>query len=305
LENIHFYSHNRDKDKFNHRIYLIDNYFASISILKNAIERIDSIDVQNSDVVLETYIQLNELTRIHNGIGECDFVDELGIHENDPYGYFDMLAKLDRKLTSYRSVYNQLLNSLHGINLRENLADCATKYVDLVSLELEMSQNVSHDLSSLYYRAGRIDYENSEVTEFLLGMDDIYSKAGSGLRELPSETFTDFVIQKYTTKAENFILDQKYYLAKGLLLNAKSLENTGVTDSPSIVDLDIMLSKATYGIYNSYLHITDRAIEIGNYELAEQYIEKAKLFQLNNSNSILTNTAVKKMMEKLIQRLGK
>ncbi|RLD60313.1 MAG: hypothetical protein DRJ05_04915 [Bacteroidetes bacterium] len=300
LENIHFYSPIGDEDEFDQRIKLIDNYVASISLLQNATNRFDSIDVQNSDVVLDTYIELNELNRIYKEISKCDFIDELGIRDNDPLDYFDMLTKLERKLTSYRSVYNQLLNSLHGIKLRENLANCATKYVDLVSRELEMSQLVTHDLSPLFYSMGRIDYENSEVTEFLLGMDDIYSKANMPYKELPSESFTDLVIQKYTEKAENFILDQKYYLAKGLLLNAQSLEMTGVTDSPAIVDLDIMLSKATYGIYNSYLHITDRAIEIGNYELAERYIEKAKVFQLQNSNSIISNASVKRMMEKLI-----
>ncbi|NOX45717.1 MAG: lysogenization regulator HflD, partial [Chlorobi bacterium] len=177
FENISFYSRDGDKKEFNRRINLIDNYIASITFLKQAVDRFDSIDVQNTDNVLDTYVELNELSRVFQRISECEFVDELHIRDNDPKRYFETLAKFERKLTSYRSVYNQLLNSLHGIQLHENLADCATKYVDLIGHELEMSQEVTHSYSTLFYQMGRIEYENSDVTDFLLGMDDIYSKA--------------------------------------------------------------------------------------------------------------------------------
>ncbi len=300
FENIRFYSRNNDKSKFNHRINLIDNYVASISLLQRAVNRFDSIDVQNTNNVLDTYIELNELDRIYERMHECDFVDELHIRDNDPKKYFEILSKFERKLASHRSVYNQLLNSLHGIRLHENLANCATKYVDLVGSELEMSQQVTHTYSNLFYQIGLIDYENSQVTEFLLGMDDIYSKADMNNMALPSESFTELILQKYTEKAEGYILDQKYYLAKGLLLNAQSLEKTGVTDYKTTAEIGMMISKANYGIYNSYLHITDRAIEIGNYDLAEQYLDKAKSFQVNNSSSIISDASVTKMMEKLI-----
>ena len=300
FENVYFYSRDNDKSEFNRRINLIDNYIASISLLQRAVNRFDSIDVQNTDNVLDTYIELNELDRIYQRMSECDFVNELNIRDNDPKRYFDILSKFERKLASHRSVYNQLLNSLHGIRLHENLANCATKYVDLVGHELEMSQEVTHTYSNLFYQIGLIEYENSEVTEFLLGMDDIYSKADMDNMDLPSESFTELILQKYTEKAENYILNQKYYLAKGLLLNAQSLEKTGVTDYNTTAQLSMMISKANYGIYNSYLHITDRAIEIGNYDLAEQYLEKAKSFQANNSNSIISDASVNKMMEKLI-----
>jgi hypothetical protein len=300
FENVHFYSRDDDKKEFNHRINLIDNYIASITFLKQAVNRFDSIDVQNTDNVLDTYIELNELSRIFERMDECEFVDELHIRNNDPKRYFDMLAKLERKLTSYRSVYNQLLNSLHGIQLHENLTDCASKYVDLIGHEFEMSQEVTHSYSTLFYQMGRIEYENSKVTDFLLGMDDIYSKADMDFSELPSESFTSLVLQEYTEKSENYILDQKYYLAKGLILNAKSLEKTGVSDYETSALLDLMASKADYGIYNSYLHITDRAIEIGNYDLAEQYLDKARSFQVDNSSSIISDASVNKMMEKLV-----
>jgi hypothetical protein len=300
FENVHFYSRDNDKSEFNRRIKLIDNYIASISLLQRAVDRFDSIDVQNTDNVLDTYIELNELSRIYERMHECDFVEELHIRDNDPKRYFDMLSKFERKLASHKSVYNQLLNSLYGTRLHENLAECATKYVDLVSNELEMSQEVTHTYSNLFYQMGLIEYENFAVTEFLLGMDDIYSKADMVDRELPSETFTELILQKYTDKAGDFILDQKYYLAKGLLLNAKSLEETAVSDYQTTSILDMMISKANYGIYNSYLHITDRAIEIGNYDLAEQYLDKAKSFQIDNSSSIISDASVKRMMEKLI-----
>ena len=45
------------------------------------------------------------------------------------------------------------------------------------------------------------------------------------------------------------------------------------------VNLNILVSKANYGIFDSYLQLIDRAIEMGNYDLAENYLNKAMDFQ--------------------------
>jgi len=66
------------------------------------------------------------------------------------------------------------------------------------------------------------------------------------------------------------------------------------------LELSIQMSKANYGIYNSYLHLIDRAIDIGNYELAENYIQKAKDFQSGHSTTIIANQFINRVSEDLV-----
>ncbi|MEZ5196618.1 MAG: hypothetical protein R2764_09505 [Bacteroidales bacterium] len=108
----------------------------------------------------------------------------------------------------------------------------------------------------------------------------------------------NYIFQAYQLKAKQLIEEENYYIAKGILVNAQAFYETSFQKS-SPVELNILISRANYGIYHSFLHLIDRAIEVSNYDLAEKYIKKAQIFQGENSITIISDKYLIDISEEL------
>jgi len=109
----------------------------------------------------------------------------------------------------------------------------------------------------------------------------------------------DQIFQSYLNRAKKFMDEEKFHMATGVLKNAERFfKLTNGTTLP--VEYNIINATANYGIYTSYIQVTDRAIEVGNYELAENYINKASEFQKQHQETIITDKYLKKMTNNLV-----
>jgi tetratricopeptide (TPR) repeat protein len=172
--------------------------------------------------------------------------------------------------------------------------------VEEISRFFFRSQSVSHTLQSYYFGLGYVDFNASLISALQTDLPELLRKAGY-------ESSTGFAIKKFKAAIfESFIDQAKYFLekeqfnvAKGLLINGNRFYQSAYGRSAP-VELNILLSKSNYGIYNSYLHLIDRAVDIGNYGLAENYMEKATRFQAENTSTIISNNHILKITEKLV-----
>lgn len=298
LEDIHFYSDNDDKETFFARINHIDNYYASISAMDYALEEFSMIKLESSTII-ETFLKLQDLERIYLIAQNNKFSHVLDLENNDNSGFYDKLFKLENQVARFSAHFDILLNSYDYLEIKESMPECAVFYVNEIANYLSLSQEVTHSQSSYFYQLGKINYVISTINSYEKGLRKILANTGYcyDIHQI-LDSFKDEVFKAFLSKSSEFISTEQFYLAKGLLLNAQSFHKT--TNKSSIpLELSILISKANYGIYDSYLHLIDRAIDVGNYELAENYIVKAQSFQKENSASIITDEYIKKISSKL------
>jgi hypothetical protein len=177
----------------------------------------------------------------------------------------------------------------------------AWNYVEEVAEFCTMSQDVTYSHRDYYYSLSLVDYTAYNLFSYKSGFEEILAKTRfCNDTDLVLQILKHEIYKAFLEKSETLILQEQYHLAKGVLINAENfyLSTLGQVNE---LDLTIQLSKANYGIYNSYLHLIDRAIDIGNYELAENYIQKAMDFQHDHSSTIIANQFINRVSEDLIK----
>ena len=298
LQNVRFYSGSHNRIAFNERISYIDNYYASISVLQQAVQLISSNEFTRTPIPL-LYIQLKELNRTYREVLAGDFLIPLGISNSDTGGYFQNLAILKYQLTRYSDYFEILFDSDDLIKIDQSIQSYAENYVDEVSKYIIQTPQITHSQVGYYYKLGHLNYNNSILSQYhnelikLIGKSKFKYQEKWIINELQQEIF-----EIYLTKANVFVDNQQYHIALGLLENAENFYGANFQKALP-VKLNILISKANYGIFNSYLQLIDRAIEVENYNLADNYLDKAMLFQKDNRVSIITDDLITKLTERL------
>ena len=300
VENVDFYSGDNNKDLFFNRIHVIDTYYAGIAVVERLTDQIDAINVKDSYSIPDSYIKLKETERVYDAIKSFNFPPELGLAANDKAGYYTKLNKLERKINKYKCNYNQLLASVDFIKIDSRFTEIAEKYVNLISRYFELSQVVTHWQSSIYYDLGLINYNNEMLESYFNGFKKIIDKTGACNDETQVlNILKEQIFQSYLKKATMFMNEEKFNLAIAVLRNAEGFYK--LTNGNALpVEYNISNATANYGIYTSYIQVADRAIDVGNYELAENYINKAREFQKQHSETIITDKYLKNMTNNLI-----
>ena len=298
LDNVHFYSNDNDREKFSFRVNQIDNYYASIAAMEMAYEKLDKVIVEPNSLI-ESLIVIKETERLYHNVKNDAFIDNLKIYDKDPAGYYEKLKGLEKLLVKYNSSFDILLNSYDYIELDDFLKSAAKFYVNEVSSYLTQSQEVSHSNSTYFYKLGEIEYNlavfNSYFSDFKRIL--VKTKYKDNLNQI-LDAYKGEVFNAYLEIADQFINKEQFHLSKGVLSNGRSFFETAFNHTAPL-QLNILDSKANYGIYDSYLQLIDRAIEVENYDLANNYINKAQTFQEAHSSTIITDDHVYKISEKL------
>ena len=298
LDNIHFYSDSDDREKFSFRANQIDNYYASITAIDLASEKLNKVIVEPSSLI-ESLIVIKETERLYHKVKNDEFIDNLKIYDKDPGGYYAKLQELEKLLIKYNSSFDILLNSYDYIELDDFLKSAATFYVNEVSSYLTLSQEVSHSNSTYFYNLGNIEYNLAVFNSYFADFNRILEKTKykDNINQI-LDAYKGEVFNAYLEIADQFIANEQFHLSKGILANGKSFFETAFEHTAPL-QLNILDSKANYGIYDSYLQLIDRAIEVENFELAYNYIVKARSFQKEHSSTIITDDHIYKISEKL------
>ncbi len=300
VADIEFYSEDSDRQIFYDRINQIDNYYAAIAAIDNSLQRFEKVNFSPS-MMIKSYMQLREFERVYNLISHSSFTNELDIADEKQTDYINRINEFDNKLQLFTSQYNNRLTTLDYLYISDDLSGLAETYVNEVNYFCFLSDETTHAYQAYFYNLGMVDYSNLNKDNFEKGFNDIlsrtkYKKNADEVVQL----FYKEILNVYISKSDELIINNEYNLARGLLLNAQKFSLSFIDEDPPL-KLSIQLSKANYGIYNSYLHLIDRAIEIGNYELADNYIDKASTFQQQNSASIISTQSIRNVSVELIK----
>ncbi|MEZ5082702.1 MAG: hypothetical protein R2750_04560 [Bacteroidales bacterium] len=299
VDNITFYSVETDKQAFQERLRLVDDYYAAISALEHNIEKLETIAYAPSKIP-NIFMLISEMERAYKSISNSEFITRLDIQSNDVSGFSGMQKKYLARLETAKFQFNKLLTTLDYINFTESLSELSRNHVAYANDFMNLSQNTSHTFQPYFYKLGKVDYSPIEMYDFKTGVEQIVRKSKfCNDSDIVFDRFKTEVFKAYLEKSEKLLKEEYFNLAKGVLENAERFYIATLGNRPPL-ELNIQLSRANYGIYNSYLHLIDRAIDIGNYELAENYINKAKIFQEEHSSTIISRNQIHKASEELI-----
>lgn len=300
VANIDFYSEDSDKQLFYERINLIDNYYAGVAAIDNSLERFDRLNFSPSQMV-KSFVSLKEFERVYKLISNSAFIEGLHINEIKQKEFFEKIDEFDKELNLYTEQYNNRLSTLDYLFFSDDHSKLAETYVNEVNYFCLLSDEATHAFQAYFYNLGMVSYSNHDKSEFEAGLETLLSRTRyKNDIESVIPLYYDEILNVYLQRSEGLIKTDEYNLARGLLLNAQKF-TLAFNDNAPPLELSIQLSKANYGIYNSYLHLIDRAIEIGNYELADNYIEKAKTFQEQNSASIISTQSIRNVSVELVK----
>jgi tetratricopeptide (TPR) repeat protein len=298
VSDVSFYSDDSDRDRFAQRINFIDSYYASI-------EAMDIISAELSAMkylpgqLIKNLMKVHEAERIFKAVGGSEFNRALHLDDQDVAGYRAKSRQFQIKMETARERLQRNMNAVDTINPSQTVEMIAQTYVEEISRFFFRSQSVSHTLQSYYFGLGYVEFNASHLSSLQRDLDEIIRKSGySRSAGFAVKNFKTAIFQSFVTQAKYFLEKEQFNVAKGILINGSKFYQAAY-GGPAPVELNILMSKSNYGIYNSYLHLINRAVDIGNYGLAENYMEKATRFQAENTSTIISNNHIVKLTEKL------
>ena len=299
IEDLKFYSTPQSENLFNSRINQIDCYFASVAMMERILNESACLDIR-TNTLIETCFRLKELERMFGIISTEPFIKELKIAQNDPVGYYEKLSALKRLITRYNEYFYFVISTVDSVKILKSLDFYADDFVMRTTDNFLLSQTVSHSHSSYYFKLGLIKYTHADIHSIRDIIKQILCKSRySGKSDQIINNFLNKAFNVFISKASDFVNEQNYNVALGYLYNAGSFYIASTSLSIPLTHV-ILTSRANYGIYDSYLRLIDKAFELGNYEMAENYTLKALAFQKENQGSIISDHYLTGIAQKLI-----
>lgn len=302
IEDVSFYSDQKDKTVFLNRTKFIDDYYASVALIEDVLVQLEEQREIEQESMIQSYIRLFELQRVIREIESSGFSRIINIRQEDVAGYSQKLDELKDEYQRLETYFYYLLNSDFDVSSEKEIPVAGELYVSLISRYFNVSEKVSHAFAPYYFEMGKVDFSDYLKHSFEEGLIEILKRSGSVVEA--NEFIKNFereVYNRYLEKAENLIQKEQFAIAKSILNNARSVHQAIENDNFSL-EMNMMISQADYGIYNSYLKVMNRAIEAGVFNMAETYIEKAWEFQRGNTTSIITDNQLVNLQQQLIEK---
>ncbi len=299
LEKLKFYFNNVDEKLIESRLITIFDFLATEMIIDSTIKKIENIDVENSTITPDVFLKVKESNRIVKIISKKDF-SELSQNVRDQhYNFEEKLDVLKRKALRMNTIFDQTLNKTQEIEIIEPYPELIDKYVDLFTIYFDESSYVPHTYSSSVANLAKINSDNSSIFLFIDVIDDLINHSNLKSFQFDYAVISSSIVDAMIRKASQYISLERYNEALEVLNNANCICNI-VPGEYNFEDLFNNISRAKYGIYQSYIRVADRAIQARNFEISENYLDQAINFQIENSEYIISNIPTENIVSKFV-----
>jgi hypothetical protein len=298
--NLFFYHDEEILKTFRERINLINDYYASSFVADSLILMADGMDLRNTGHYPVTFIRLMETGKIAEVWNRKDFTVKLNLDDHDPSGLIEKMNRLDKFLKSAEMTF------------RENL-----EKTDILTSGLSVDSMVSYFLSGIqrYIRWSLVmtSYNGGIYQEYLDGyfVKPAFGKGDQGLiREVllklfpgkdPDSLFRSLslILKKaYENRAEWLIRHDQFMEALKILDNESRFCRVNPYLPGKFPDRQLEV-KAIEGIYSSYLSVAEICCDNEKYDLARDYLVKARGYRHAEPDSNSSDTIFDKVFRKI------
>ncbi|HSW67099.1 MAG TPA: hypothetical protein VLH16_00820, partial [Bacteroidales bacterium] len=299
LSEIRFYHLPDFSNKILSQIVLINEHEAALFLLKHCSNLLEGINCRHPDHIPECFLNLLAIERILVKVEQSRFDERLMLPPHDPAGFLRRFELIKNKHSLMSRDFLSTLRQTRTIYPTKLDEELVMQYVDEISRINMLASEAGFayapyisDLARLQIVSERADSLSQLTREIAVKL------AGSGSGHNNYTRLMNMAYNAMLSEARSRLQANDYHNA--LVMFNNSMKFCGafpeVECKPAVFQ---EISKAHHGLYDSYLSVARRAMEIGRPELAERYIRLAAEYQQNNSSSIITNIRVTEMNVRL------
>lgn len=281
--------------RFNRRIAEIHDYLGTLELIGYSLEKVRKINPEDKNDLFSTYIRIYELEKVQYHLQQQQINPELVIPAEYSTPYQSGLLEMNNQIRRLRTILSNTLGLQGYFFGDETYAEAAGELLAIQAGYLEALTTTNHFYEPVY----------QQMAGFFRSSDDwvaLISDATQTFHDLDAEIFrkrfSEQLWESYMTMAETYFNTERYNEAL-LMLSSAGVICRSNTEIECGLQVFHNISKAKFGIYDSYLHIAESAMSVQNLNLARRYLNLALDFQANNSSLIIIPAAVNKLFEDL------
>ena len=282
-------------NRFNAYIAKIHQYLALHELAGYAIENAQSINPEENSNLLAMYLQFYDLRQFLDEIEARPADSLLDVPEQYDREFFLKKLTLKNDLERLRLFFKHAQNNQSVKFDDKTIAEAAEKLITIQRDYLETSRKTNHFYEPYYLDRASFFQSQSDWEKLLL---DISATFGEDDFDGFAKDFARELITIYLSRATEYFEVEKFNEALLMLSSAEVICNS----NPEIeCSLEVFhnISKAKFGIFDSYLRIAESAMLVKNLDLARHYLSLARDFQLKNSGVIILPDEVNQLFEEL------
>ncbi len=297
ISNIAFSYDDADRLAFEKRLTEIHRYLAYYELLDFNLEKAVRLQPDDADRLPEDFFRAYDIFRFQNALQQYQSQFEV------PEIYNSHFIKNQKNLNAQVRRLHTMLEQTGG-QVTEPFGQQALEAASQTAIGLQQQYLQKLKTTHYLYEPQYLATANFLATDVdLANMSDLFSQLLTDhLSETTqlslNEAIDENLYRAYVSAAGTMMKNESYNEALLMLGNAQTLCNAHPDDDCELY-LFHQLSKARYGIYDSYLKVAATARKADNPQMALKYLLLARDFQRNNSNLILSSGAVDRALDEL------
>lgn len=299
FENQKLFYNEASKIRFFEFMTYINDYYASDNQISQALQKVQSVNLNNVDMLSFYDIELREAENIIASIESRNFPLNLNLHDNDPMHFMDKMGSLTDQARQTRFQLNQKLSILDQLYYQQgNDLLAQNKITDAINY-YNKSLQVNPFFAPAQYQLARIEFNSGNFSKAAAMVNYALLKMN------PDPSTQQLLVQLANTiystlidEGSRLISTQNYNEAIAALEEARKL----CTSTPGLVCTEALskkMAEAKYGMYQSFLTVADKALQNNQLNIAETYINQSLDYQRQNATEIINGLESEKMFARL------
>jgi len=302
LSNKIFYYNDSSKILFQKKIQLINDYYNSEFVISSALENLQYIDLENVEMIKVFDIKLNEVEKIIEELKSKTFSEKLNLQAGDPIDFLGKFKDITQKTQKQRVIINQMLATLDKVYYKKGIENVVKGDIFSALKFFEKSTATNPFFSPAFYQTAKIYFGQNELDKASQNITTITVKLSPDQLTLKQVIqLGNNIFSSYLTNSETLIDAEKFHEALEVLEKAKLFcDSTPAIACNEYLQKDI--AKAKYGIYKSFITVSQKAIDKEILDIAEIYIFRAKDYQKENSAEIILSSEADDLLSQLVKK---
>jgi hypothetical protein len=299
-DHVFFYSGDIQGGNFVRHLTLVNDYYGTQQLIRCHLDRIGEGFERYSADFAWMLLLLYESDRLQRYIHDKGFEHNLEVFRVDSSNWKQVTDSLELRASLILTNLRHVIQDSRPVDMMNFPAGYARRFTGLTDGYLQRSRLAGYQSAPVFVEIAAIRSKMSSLTPYYTMARRIMMQSGAGRNaKVRISSFTRLVMQGFLSSAMRYISSESYNNALVMLENASLVEKTCPGAGTSWMLFGLM-SKARYGIYQSYLTIAEKAIRMENYEIAEKHITLAKTYQEQNRAYIISDIGVRNLYENLI-----
>ncbi|MBN3036279.1 MAG: hypothetical protein JW861_11895 [Bacteroidales bacterium] len=220
--------------------------------------------------------------------------------DDDPAGFRVKYKKAVEVATRFRVTLEDQLTHQVPVIPSQSIHELAGYFVARQTWYQDFSYHAGYQHSLYFMKLSRME---PDAGWFRI-IDRDLEWLGKEIFRVPESVISTFHLYQalwnaYQSAVLNALGKEDFVSASDLLDNARLVMRWNNTTAPLMFNM--LLSRSVYGIYHAYMYVAEKAVDVGNYEMAESYIRKADKVRRDHPSLIISSKGITDIYISLIE----